>query len=65
MGKGYKITKLGTLNIQGLVSRKKCKIQFLNDFIKKGKMSLSYAYRMLGTNRNIQFLRLKSMDTVR
>ena len=26
IGKGYKMTKLVTLNIQGLVSRKKCKI---------------------------------------
>ena len=34
------MTKLVTLNIQGLVSRKKCKIQFLNDFVKDENVSV-------------------------
>ena len=39
-GKRYEITKLVTLNIRGLVSRKNCKVQFLNDFVKEENISV-------------------------
>ena len=39
-GKRYEITKLVTLNIRGLVSRKNCKVQFLNNFVKEEHISV-------------------------
>ena len=39
-GKRYEVTKLVTLNIRGLVSKKCCKVQFLNDFVKEDNVSM-------------------------